>query len=391
LCLWCIYTNRFFEIVMSQNMQYFSRNRASERLQKRKEKNSHYAERAPGVFECTVDLKKGEKIRPDATRLVRTRPGWAGNPNASTNGIPGVAFCWLEVEGPLHERWPPPGYGVLFDDLPFEIHADGKVVVRSVDEASDARRLLRRFVARISRQSGESDISIEVPLRIYHRSRELGDDFTEAMISAMASALCTYDFLFLAPDPGLLGGEALASRLSFFLWNGPPDRGLLARRDLVQEEVLVKETERLLDSPRSRRFVESFLDYWLDLRDIHANTLDAELYPDYYLDDWLTESSLEETRLFFAELIGEDLPARLLVDADFAYVNERLASLYGLPEMRGGGFQRVTLPVGSVRGGLLTQSSILRVTANGTTTSPVIRGAWAMERIMGVEIPPPPS
>ena len=114
------------------------------------------------------------------------------------------------------------------------------------------------------------------------------------------------------------------------------------------------------------------------------------MYSDYYLDDLLTESALEETRLFFAELLREDLPARNLVASDFAMLNERLAAHYGLPPVQGVALRKTPLPKDSVRGGLMTQAAVLKVTANGTTTSPVLRGAWVMERILGQKPPPPP-
>src|SRR5213078_3074713 len=100
--------------------------------------------------------------------------------------------------------------------------------------------------------------------------------------------------------------------------------------------------------------------------------------------------SVDETRAFFAELIRSNLPARNVVSSDFAMVNERLAALYGLPGVQGSAIQRVSLPKGCVRGGLLTQASVLKVTANGTTTSPVLRGAWITERVLGQPVPPPP-
>jgi hypothetical protein len=121
-----------------------------------------------------------------------------------------------------------------------------------------------------------------------------------------------------------------------------------------------------------------------------ATSPDAELYSDYYLDDLLTESALAETQLFFAELLRDDLPARNLVASDFAMLNERLAAHYGLPPVKGIALRRTPLPPESPRGGLLTQASVLKVTANGTTTSPVLRGAWIMERILGQKPPPPP-
>lgn len=345
----------------------------------------------PGVVECEVILKKGEMIRPDATRLIRTRPGWKGNPNASTNGIPGVAFCWLEMEGPLHDQWPPAEFQTVFGGLDFKVEPGNKVVLLSQDEGTDAKRVLSRFMARMNRKGSVDDSQIVPLMKIYHKARELGEGFTDALIAAMGAGLCSTDFLFIETDPGRLGQADLASRLSFFLWNGSPDEVLLNTKDLTNPDVLRGQVERLLNDPRSERFQHAFLDYWLDLRDIHSNSPDAELYPDYYLDDWLTESSVLETRLFFKELIDENLPARNLIKADFTYANERLAKHYKFPAMEGTAFQKVNLPKGSVRGGLLTQSSVMRVTANGTTTSPVIRGAWAMERLMGVEIPPPPS
>jgi hypothetical protein len=146
----------------------------------------------------------------------------------------------------------------------------------------------------------------------------------------------------------------------------------------------------MLDDPKSKRFVDAFLDYWLELRKISATSPDAALYSDYYLDDLLEESSLFETRAFFTELLKCDLPARNIVDSDFAMVNERLATHYGLPAKQTIKLQRVSLDKNSVRGGLMTQASILKVTANGTTTSPVLRGAWIMERILGQKPPPPP-
>jgi hypothetical protein len=121
-----------------------------------------------------------------------------------------------------------------------------------------------------------------------------------------------------------------------------------------------------------------------------ATAPDSALYPDYYLDDLLTDSAQEETQVFFAELLKGDLPSRNLVASDFAMLNERLAAHYGLPPVEGVALRRVPLPKGNPRGGLMTQASVLKVTANGTTTSPVLRGAWIMERILGKPPPPPP-
>src|SRR6185437_9703871 len=195
--------------------------------------------------------------------------------------------------------------------------------------------------------------------------------------------LCSPEFLYLDEKPGRLDDYALASRLSFFLWNSPPDdelRRCAAEKILHQPDILRAQTERLLNDPKSTRFVEAFLDYWLDLRKIVATAPDSNLYSDYYLDDLLTESALEETRLFFADLVRQDLPTRNIVSSDFAMLNERLAAHYGLPPVQGVAVRKVSLPQDTVRGGLLTQAAVLKVTSNGTTTSPVVRGAWIMER-----------
>lgn len=345
----------------------------------------------PQIVERVVTLKKGEKIRPDAGRLVRTRPGWKGNPNATKEGVPGFALNWLEVEGPLSDVWPPASYQAIFDNLTFEVDEGKRITVVSENPDRDAQRLLLRFMKQASGDSTLRKADIAPFVDIYKRAIELGLPFTDALISAFASILCSPNFLYFESQPGPLNNFEIANRLSYFLWNGPPDETLLGARDLRKASTLQEQAERMLEDPKSDRFINAFLDYWLDLREINANTPDAELYPDYYLDDQLTEASLLETRLFFKELLELNLPIRNLVDSDFTFVNERLARHYGLEPFEGVQLRRVDLPEESPRGGVLTQASILRVTANGTTTSPVVRGVWVMERIMGVHVPPPPS
>ena len=161
--------------------------------------------------------------------------------------------------------------------------------------------------------------------------------------------------------------------------------------ELHQPAVLRAETERLLNDPRAARFVEAFTDYWLDLRKIDDTSPSSSLYNDYEMDDPLKLAALDETRMFFAELVRGDLPARHVVNSNFTFLNGRLATHYGLPGVYGAAMRRVDLPRGSDRGGLMTMASVLKVTANGTTTSPVLRGHWITERILGIEIQPPPA
>lgn len=383
----------------------------------------------PGVRELDVWLLAGEMIRPDAGRLFRSRPGatrWQ-NPLAEKDGQPGVVFRWLEVEGPIYDEWPTAGHKLLFGDLPMvNRKVETNVVARfrrrnadtnRVEQAGDTNRfrfqrfvpppgveviskkpmrdaepLLREFIQHAYRRpTGEADLKRFLP--VIQSALRKENSFTDAMLAGYTAVLCSPEFVCLEEKPGRLNDYSLASRLSFFLWNSAPDdelRKWAAKNELHRPDVLRAQTERLLNDPKSRRFVDAFLDYWLDLRRMLATAPDGTLYPDYYLDDLLTESALEETQRFFAELLRGDLPARNLVASDFAMLNERLAAHYGLPTVEGVGLRRVSLPKESPRGGLMTQAAVLKVTANGTTTSPVLRGAWIMERILGQKPPPPP-
>jgi hypothetical protein len=213
------------------------------------------------------------------------------------------------------------------------------------------------------------------------------------MLAAYSAILASPQFVFIEETPGRLDDMALAMRLSLLLWNSTPDtklRELATRGQLHKPEVLRAQTHRLLDDPRSRRFVDGFTDYWLDLRKIDETSPSSTIYNDYELDDPLKLAAIEETRLFFNELVRADLPARNVVDSDFTFLNERLANHYGVPGVSGATMRKVKLPPGSLRGGVMTQAAVLKVTANGTTTSPVIRGHWITERILGIDTPPPP-
>ena len=345
------------------------------------------------VAEMDVYLLKGETIRPDAARLFRSRPpGWR-NPLAQKDGQPGVAFRWLEVTGPIYDAWPGRGHRLLFGDLPLRADARGAVEVVANDPDADAARLLRGFMARAYRRPPRPD-DLAPFLGVARAAREAGVNFTDAMITAYSAVLCSPAFVTLEERPGPLDDHALAARLSYFLWNSEPDarlRALADRGALRKPGALRAQAKRMLADARSRRFEEAFLDYWLDLRKVNNVSPDEVLYPDYYLDDFLVESALDETRAFFEELVRSDLPARNLVISNFAMINGRLAALYGVSGVQGAAIRRVALPADSPRGGLLTQASILKVTANGTTTSPVLRGVWINERILGQPVPPPPA
>lgn len=348
------------------------------------------------VREIDTYLLAKETIRPDAARLYRPRPGVVrhNNPLATPEGQPGVAFNWLEVEGPIYPEWPTAGYKLLFGDLPVRPGPKGEdtMEVISTDLTADALRLLRQFVARAYRRPVvESDVERFLP--VVQDALATGAGFADAMISGYTAVLCSPAFLYLEQKPGRLDDFALASRLSYFLWNTAPDdelRALAAENRLHDSAVLRSQADRMLADSRSQHFINAFLAYWLQLRKLQVNSPDELLYNDYYLDDLLTESAEAETRSFLSELVRGDLPARNLVSSDFVMVNERLANHYGIEGVKGVAIRRVPLPMDSPRGGLMTQASVLKVTANGTTTSPVLRGAWVMERILGQPVPPPP-
>lgn len=349
------------------------------------------------VNELDVVLKAGETIQIDTVRFYRSRPGAsrAQNPLATPEGQPGLVMRWIEVEGPLAPKWPAAPYAVLFDALPTKpaVGSPLRYDVETKDAPKDAERLLRRFV----KQAYRTPVSPQEETRflpVILGALKSGSTFAEAMLTGYTAVLCSPSYLYLQEKPGRLDDHALAARLAYFLWNSPPDeqlRLLAAAGTLHEPKTLRAQTERLLADPRSARFVDTFTDYWLDLRKAGANDPDNLLYPDYYLDDHLVESARDESHATFAELIRSNLPARNIVDADFVFVNERLATLYQLPPVAGAKLQKVALPKDSVRGGFMTQAAVLKVTANGTTTSPVTRGAWIMERVLGRKPPPPPA
>jgi hypothetical protein len=360
----------------------------------------------PGVHDVgAVWLNAGETLVPDATRLYRSRPTNFRNPLMTPEGAPGVAFRWMEVDGPLSDASATAGYELLFGDLPLQASATGvtipaigrpkdevKVDVVSPRPREDAERLVRGFMRRAYRRP-PAEIEVQRIVRLIEGQRTAGLSFAEAMLAGYTAVLSSPGFVFVNERPGPLDEMALATRLSLFLSNSLPDdalRARAARGELRKPAILRAETERLLNQPQARRFIDAFLDYWLDLRKIEDSTPSPTLYNDYYLDDALTEASVAESQLYFAEMIRANLGPRFIIDSPFTFLNGRLARHYGVAGVEGVAMRKVDLPPGSARGGFLTQASVLKVTANGTTTSPVLRGKFILERILGAEVPPPP-
>jgi hypothetical protein len=337
---------------------------------------------------------------------------------------PGVAVEWIEIEGPINEQWPPASHVALFGDLPVKTwtkelgvpkpaqqkwpngnpgafptdiygHRGEKrpdVYVESKEPQKDAEKLLRAFLPRAFRRPvAEAEVQFytsQVTQRVGS-----GAAFQDAMVAAYRGVLTSPEFLLLREPAGKLDDFMLASRLSYFLWSSTTDaelEALAAKKELSKPAVLRAQAERMMNDSKFGRFVEDYLGQWLSLREIAATQPDRKLYPEYM--PWLQEAMLKETNAYFAELLKKDLGVTNVVKSDFAMINEPLARLYGIPGVHGWDIQRVALPEGCRRGGFLTQASVLKVTANGTTTSPVKRGAFVMEKLLGiVPTPPPPD
>jgi hypothetical protein len=306
---------------------------------------------------------------------------------------PGLAIQWIEMEGPLYDSWPPPSHRRIFGDLAQEKvkgHNDRLEVV-STAPAQDAERILRNFARRALRRTPTQE-DLKPYLAIVQARLAEKDSFEQAVRVGLTAILMSRDFLFLDEKPGVLDDFALASRLSYFLWSTMPDDELLAlaeEKKLGKPETLRRQVERMLASPKAATFTTNFLGQWLGLRDIDFTSPNYLAYPEF--DQMLKVSMVRETELFFEELLKKDLSLENLVRSDFSILNGRLAQHYGIPGVDGlWEFRRTPLPPGSHRGGLLTMASVLKVTADGTSTSPVKRGAWVLERILGTPPPKPP-
>jgi mono/diheme cytochrome c family protein len=308
---------------------------------------------------------------------------------------PGLAVQWVEVEGPLNDAWPPCSHRRLFGDLaqartPLPNLPD-RVEVVSTDPAADAERVLRGFARRAFRRAVTDD-DIRPFVALVRAKLAEKRTFEQAVRAGLTAVLVSPDFLFLREKPGKLDDFALASRLSYFLWSTMPDDELLSlaeQRKLGEPDTLRRQVERLLASPKAKAFTENFVGQWLGLRDIDFTEPSHILYPEY--DPMLRASMVRETELFFDEVLKGDLSLTNFVASDFAMLNGRLAQHYGIPGVESWEFRKVPLPPGSHRGGVLTMASVLKVTANGTTTSPVLRGAWVLDRILGTPPARPPA
>ncbi len=367
----------------------------------------------PRVVELEADLAANEQVylSPNSLTPFRNLKGPDKKPILPDFTGPCLAVDWLEIEGPLTEV---DSFQDYFGGLPrvparfYEDFLAGKKVqdwqrmnpneflkpqnrLRLISDSpgEDAERLVRHFIRRAFRGMGDEALS----QGFVDRAQKLiadGEPLEDALLTVYKEVLCSPHFLFRIEEPGELNDFALASRLSYFLWSSAPDDALLdlaEKGELRKPEVLRAQTERMLNDWRSERFVRHFAGQWLDLEKLHEMKPDR-IYFEY--DEDLAWSMGEETRRFFEEVLARNLPVTEFVDSDWSMLNARLARHYGIEGVTGMDLRRVKLPPDAHRGGIITQASILKLTTNASYTSPIKRGVWILERILGTPPSPPP-
>ena len=343
------------------------------------------------TVEVTTFLRPGELLSPSVAELDLP-PGEYVSYFLPENNVKdykgeGIAIKSLTIEGPLIEMWPPASTRRLLTGVEFDDAGQIRLSKSPYEHVVD---IVARFASLAFRRPlEESEVEVFASLA----NPLLADErpFLEAVRVPLRAILSAPSFLYQSGAPGVLDDYRLATRLSYFLWRSMPDAELFDvahKGHLSDPKVLARQVDRMLDDARSERFVKDFAGQAFRLYELKATTPDPALYPEY--DDRLGQAMQRETELFLAELIAEDLGVGHLIDATFTFLNRRLAEHYGMQGVEGQQMRKVTLPADSPRGGLLTQASILKITANGTTTSPVPRGNFVLANLLGKPAPPPP-
>jgi hypothetical protein len=301
--------------------------------------------------------------------------------------IPQIRIHEVEIRGPLVGPWPTAAYRAIVGDKPFA--------------PERTREILENFAHRAYRRPARAE-EVDRLMAVVETRRRQGKAPFEAMKDGLKTALCSPAFLYLVepeatPDKDrLLSAHALAARLSYFLWSTMPDaelRRLADKGDLLKPAVLQTQARRLLASPRSEAFITGFVDAWLNLRSLGDMAPERSTFTRYYAQN-LQPAMKRETQLFTRDLIARNESIVRFLDADYTFANRPLARLYGMADAvepaTGHEFHRIKFNTPE-RGGLLGQASVLTVSANGIETSPVIRGVWVLENILGTPPAPPPD
>ena len=358
---------------------------------------------APRTVEVTPFLRPGDLVSPslaDADAPFYDNPDVYFQPDLNVRDYAGegIALTSMTIEGPLLENdaWPPAGTRQLLTGVEFDEAGAVRLTKAPYEHVVD---IVAAFAPRAFRRPlNEDEDELEAYAGLARPVLAEGRPFVEAIRVPLRAILTAAPFLFQASSPsdasvpGALDDFELATRLSYFLWRSTPDNALLdvARAGRLSDPtVLARQVDRMLDDAKRERFVKDFAGQAFRLYELQATSPDPELYPEY--DDRLAQAMPRETELFLAELIAEDLGVGHLIDADFTFVNRRLAEHYGISGIEGQQMRKVMLPADSPRGGLLTQASIHKITANGTTTSPIPRGNFVLTNLLGEPAPPPPA
>ena len=315
--------------------------------------------------------------------------GPAGPVGPSVDGRPQLAVVFFEVEGPMEitpDRMPE-SYRKLMIAQPSA----------TVSKPQAADKIIRNFATRAYRRP-VTDEEVKPLLALWSKADGDGRPFEQSLYVALQAVLASPKFLFRVeqdPQPGeannihTLNEYELASRLSYFLWSSMPDDELFALAAKGQLHAnLDQQVDRMLKDPKAQALVDNFAGQWLQLRQMDNVNPDAAHFPDF--DPALREAMLKETQMFFTSIMQENRSILDFINANYTFVNGRLAKFYGLPGITGDAFQRYTFPPNSPRGGLLTQASILTITSYSTRTSPVLRGKWVLENLLDSAPPPPP-
>ena len=338
----------------------------------------------PEVIRATATQKDAAKLGVSGAKaIVEKLALHEGNPLLSeVYRGPRMRLWEMDIEGPSVEHWPPLSHQTLFG---------------SVTDASkvDIHEAVLRFASRAFRRPLVPDEVQHYVSFIQSRIAQ-GDPHAYALKLGFTAILTSPRFLYLDEgndeDEDELTAHELASRLSYFLWSSMPDGELsesASHGKLIHKPMLRRQVARMLQDEKADAFVEHFTDHWLRIDTLGSMPPDPQAFESYY-EDRLETFFKQETRLFFADLLNSNGSILNLIDCDYTFVNDSLAKHYGLEGIHGEAFRKVALSPSDHRGGLLGQGSVLTLTANGIETSPVVRGVWILENLLGTPPSPPP-
>lgn len=345
-------------------------------------------------FEAWLPAKHMLEIRPGDITLKKGKfaGGQVGAGEGTPQNLPGIAIEQITMERIHHGATDEEIRQLLFGSLKVVRNKKSeRYRVETQDPRGDAARLLKTFARRVFRRPVADD-QLAKYVAAVHSACDDGVDFTAALRLGYRALLCSPRFVYLSEEAGQLDDFALAARLSYFLTGSTPDSELATLAEagrLRQPAELRRQVERLLAGPRGEQFVVDFASQWLDLELIDFTEPDAKLFPDF--DAIVQNSMLDETHTYLAEMLRQNQSVTRLIQSDYTFLNSRLARFYDIEGVTGDALQKIALQPEQHRGGVLTQGAVLKVTANGSNTSPVVRGVWVSERLMGVPIPPPPD